>query len=331
MRIKINEIRKLLEQKLRQQGFNGKEARVIVDEYIVAELKGKHSHGIFGFALSAYRKINNKGREHFKIVKNKPAYAYIQGNGDFGQIVADYAIKLALKKARKMGIAMVGAGNIQPFLRPGTWAEIAAKKGMIGLCFNYGGGPRMTPTGGREPILAANPMGIGIPYRPFPIVIDMATSNRAFSQVKLARLLGKKIDENIGIDKLGRPTTDPNKLVAVSPMGGYKGYILALALEILTGPLVKTKVGKSAKKLRGFLLKLRGFLFIVINPLVFTSRKEFDQGLAKLIRDVKTAKRIKGVKEILIPGEKAYENEKMNLKRGWLEIDRKIIEELKKL
>lgn len=195
---------------------------------------------------------------------------------------------------------------------------------MIGLCFNYGGGPLLAPTGAREAILSTNPIGIGIPHKPYPIVIDMATSTRAFYYVRLAKALGKKISKEWGIDKFGRPTTDPEKLVAVLPFGGYKGYILALALEILTGPLVRTKVGKSTKL-------VRGFLFIVINPLVFTSGSEFNKDVNKLIKDVKNARKIKGVKEIMIPGEHAYYNEQKNLKRGYLDIDKSIIETIYKL
>lgn len=322
MKIKITEIRALLERKLRDRDFGTEEARIITNEYIQGELKGKGSHGIFGFVRGVYSKVNNNERGHYKIIKDRPAYAYIEGNKDIGQIVADRAINLAIRKAKRLGIAMVGGGNIHSFLRPGTWAEVAARQGMIGLCFNYGGGPLIAPTGAREPLISTNPIGIGIPYKPFPFVIDMATSARAYYHVKMARALGKKIEPGLGIDKLGQPTTDPNKVVALLPFGGYKGSALALALEMLTGPLVRTKVGKKTKR-------LRGFLFIVINPIAFTTRKEFDRDVRQLVRELKALKRTKGTKEIYIPGERAYRNEQENLKRGYLEIDKSIIDKIK--
>lgn len=339
MKIAIQEIRHLLENKLKKIGFTARESRIIVDEYVTGELKGKQSHGVFGF-IRDYRKISgderyaeSKGdlrlfrkihRGHFRVIKNHIGYAYINGKHDIGQLVADRAIKLAIDKSRKNGIAMVGGGNINAFLRPGTWAEKAAQQGMIALCFNYGGGPLMAPTGAREPILSTNPIGIGIPFKPFPIVIDMATSERAYYHVRLAKELGKKIPGHWAIDSAGRPTTDPNRVAAVLPLGGYKGYALALALEILTGPLVRTVVGKSTKL-------LRGFLFIVINPLAFTTRPKFNAGVKRLIRDVKTAKRIKGVKSIHVPGEQSWAIEQKNLKSGYLNIDGKIIDAIQKL
>ena len=95
MKIKIIKIRKLLESKLKKINLTAKEAKIIANEYVIGELKGKHSHGIFGF-IRAYGRLKKKKRGYFRVVKNKSAYAYIAGNHDVGQVVADYAIKLAL-------------------------------------------------------------------------------------------------------------------------------------------------------------------------------------------------------------------------------------------
>ncbi|MFA6525628.1 MAG: Ldh family oxidoreductase [Patescibacteria group bacterium] len=323
MRIQIIEVEKLLKNKLRKIGFTTEEAKAITFEYISGELKGKGSHGVFGF-IKAYNRLKETKRGHYKVVKDTPTYAFIEGNQDIGQIVAYKAIELAIKKAKKTGIAMVGGNNIHSFLRPGTWAEVAARKGMIALCFNYGGSPAIAPTGAREAILATNPIGIGIPYKEYPFVIDMAVSERAFNQISLAKALGKKIPSGWAIDKNGKNTNDPNAVTSVLPFGGYKGYILALALEILTGPFVRTKVGKSTKK-------FRGLLFIVIDPYVFTTKSEFSRDMNKLIKEVDNAKKIKGVKDIHIPGEVAYKNEIKKMKSGYFDIDKNIIDQIEKL
>lgn len=322
MKVPITEVEQLLRRKVRNLGYTPRESSVIVGEYLSGELKGKSSHGLYGF-IRSYAELRSRKR-HFTVTRNRPAFAYIQGNGDIGQIVADAALRLAIAKARKSGIAMVGGGNIRSFLRPGTWAEIAARQGMISLCFNYGGGPLLAPTGAREPILSTNPIGLGIPASPFPIVIDMATSHRAYSEIRRAARLGKRIPADWAMDRRGRPTTDPNAVAAVLPFGGYKGSALALALEILTGPLVRTRVGK-----RGH--GLRGFLFIVINPLAFTTKKAFHTEVRQLIRDVKTARKTPGTRNILIPGERAYVTEQRRRRSGTVDIDRRILETIKHL
>ncbi len=296
----------------------------IAQYYISGELKGKLTHGIFSF-IRLYERLKEKKRGHFKVLIDKPASAYIAGNGDAGQLVADFAIKLAMKKAKRVGVAAVGAGNITAFLRPGYWAEYAARHGMVSLCFNYGGGALVAPPGGREPVISTNPIGIGIPHKPFPFIIDMAISERAYTNIDFAKKLGIKIPAGWAIDQRGRTTRDPWKVAAVLPFGGYKGFALGLALELMTGPLMRTAVGRDE---RG---KPRGFLFIVINPSTFTTRARFTREVAETLRFVKAAKRLPGITEIVIPGERSFRIEQQNLRRGWFDIDRRIIETIKSL
>ena len=324
MKVPINQVKKVLEQKWVDSGYTKAEARIIADEYLLGEILGKHSHGIYQ-TFSAIAKARRKKRGHFKVKKNKGNYLYIEGNNDKGQLVASYAVKEGIKKARKYGNAIIGMKDIQSFMRPGRWAGKIADNNMIGLCFNYGGKALMAPYGAKEAVLSTNPIGIGIPTGQTPFVIDMATSIRAFWEVRIARDLGKKLKPGLAIDKSGKMTTDPNKVEAVLPFGGYKGSALAMALEILTGPLVETVVGKRAKK------SLRGALFIIIDPKMFGSLANFKKEVQKLIKDVKTAKKQKGVKEILYPGERAYRHKARNLKNGYLEIDDQIWQKIKVL
>ncbi len=320
MRVQITKLQSILEGKLRAIGFSAADARIVVAEHLLGELKGKRSHGVYAF-IREFEKLRTRPRGRFRIAKNKAAYAFIEGNRDLGQLVADKAIRLGMEKARKSGVAMVGGRNIHAFLRPGTWAEMAARKGFVALCFNYGGGPLIAAPGARESVISTNPIGIGIPNSPNPFVIDMAVSERAFFHIRLARELGKRIPSSWAIDQNGRPTTDSKKVVAAQPFGGYKGFALGLALELLTGPLVRTEVGKRTQN-------VRGFLFIVLNPNVFGSRDAFRRGVRGLLREVKTAKRIPGVREIAIPGDRSFRTEAINRKRGWIEVEQSIYEQI---
>lgn len=321
MEISITDLRGLMVRKLRELRFTQAEARIIADEYLAGELKGKRTHSVLKF-MQMYRRMAKTPPGKFRVTKNAGSYAYIDGRGCVGQLAAHRAITLAVAKAKKAGIAMVGGGNVLAFLRPGTWAEYVAKKGMIALCFNYGGGPLIAPTGSSEAVLSTNPIGIGIPYSPDPIVIDMATSERAYSYVDLAKALGLKLHGRWAIDKSGKVTNDPAAVASVLPFGGYKGYALTLALEILTGPLVRNDVGKRTK-LR------RGFLFIVIDPLAFTTRVRFNREVRQLLREVKRAKRLPEVASIALPGEHSFAIERRNLRRGSITVDARILEELR--
>lgn len=323
MQVRISEMETLLTAKLRRLKFTAREARIIADEYIGGDMHGKATHGVFSFANS-YKRIISKGRGHFKVTRNRGGAAFIEGHSDVGQLAARAAIDIAVKKAKRFGVGVVGGRNIHSFLRPGTWAELAARKGMVALCFNYGGGPLIAPTGAGEAILSTNPISIGIPTAPEPLVLDMAVSEHAYTFVKMAKKLGQKLKGNWAIDSRGRPTKDPNKVAAVLPFGGYKGFGLAFMFEILTGPLVRTAVGKQTK-LR------RGFLFIVIDPRAFTTLAQFRKDVARLVNEVKRAKRLPGVKEIIIPGERAMRTARQRKKLGTIELDPRTLAAIKTL
>jgi LDH2 family malate/lactate/ureidoglycolate dehydrogenase len=133
--------------------------------------------------------------------------------------------------------------NIKRFATPGTVARRATEKGMIALVFQYGGQAFMAPYGAAEAVISTNPIGIGIPTDEAPLILDMATSERAFYFIALAKALGERIPDTWGIDGSGQPVTDPSQVTAVLPFGGYKGYALAVMLEIMTGPFLGVDVG----------------------------------------------------------------------------------------
>ena len=210
--------------------------------------------------------------------------------------------------------------NMQSYLMPGYYAKMASDKNMIGIVIDNSKS-RVAPFGGIEPKLGANPIGLAIPTNNTAFVLDMATSTRAMGEVRLAKRLGKLLPDNMALDKEGNLTEDPNKVNALTPFGGYKGYGLCLAIEIIAGSFVRAKMGS---KLKGSLD--RGFLFLVINPEIFVDIKTFKDEVSELIKEIKSSKKASDFDEILIPGERALNLMKENLMKGYLEIDDKIVE-----
>lgn len=210
---------------------------------------------------------------------------------------------------------------------PGPIAEIAATNNMIGIVIEYGGKAFMTAHGGAEAVISTNPIGISIPTADStPILIDMATSEKAIGFVTLASKLGQIIPDTWGVDKNGNLTSNPNDVVAVVPFGGYKGYSIALALEVLAGPLVGVPVGLQGN------LQNRGALLCVINPSLFgVSVDDFKKNVSQLIGEIKNSKRREGVSEIFIPGEQGERRKRRILERGYLEIEDPIMAEIIKL
>jgi L-2-hydroxycarboxylate dehydrogenase (NAD+) len=324
MQINIEEIKQLCTDVLLKLGLNKADAETVVNEYLYGELTGKKSHGFLAFPKFAAEKI--KGRKgDWKVIKEDDTYALIDGNGNVGQLIGRFAMELAIRKAKEKGIALVGMNNMESYLMPGYYAEMASDKNMVGIVIDNSKS-RIAPFGGIEPRLGANPIGLAIPTKDTPFVLDMATSVRTMGEVRLAKKLGKLLPEGLALNEEGNPARDPDRVNALLPFGGYKGYGLCLAIEILAGSFVRAKMGGKIKSGLD-----RGYLFLVIDPGIFVNIETFKEEISELIKEVKSSKKAKDVEEILTPGEHAEQLRRENLAKGYLDIDDKIIEDIKNL
>jgi len=324
MKVTIDEIRELCMNVFRKHGLSDEQGETIFNEYLDGELRGRKCHGFSAFKKFGV-KVLKASVEEPKVEKDEPSYTLINGMGNLGQLVCKGAMETTINKARKNGIAITGIHNMHSYLMPGTYARMAANHDMIAFIFNYGGRPRIAPYGSIDPVFGTNPIAIGIPNNGYPIVVDMATSERALGLVRLAQKLDQKLDSKWALDKDGNATDDPGKAMdgAVLPFGGYKGSALALVVEILTRPLLNIK-GRENDDKPG-----RGFIFIVIDPSIFSDIKAFKSNVKEVVNKMKSGRKAKGVDEIFFPGEKDERTKQENLERGYLEIDKRIIDEIK--
>ncbi len=327
MKIKITEMEKILRRSLTKRGLSVKEAKIVAREYLMGELEGKITHGLMAFPalLEANKFFHNNSP---RIIKKTPATVFINGNGNVGVLVVDFILKKVIKDIKKSGSVLLAINNISPVLRPGSIAETLAAKNLIGLVFENGGKEMMAPEGGIDPILATNPIGIGIPTAGDSIVVDMATSKRAWGEIRLAKRFKHKLLDNTYLDKKGYFTNNPDKVHSVVPMAGYKGFSLALAIEILTGSLVQSSMGIRRNVPGTYQAATRGLVILVINPAFFGSATGFKRKNSLLIKQIKQSRKAKGFQEILIPGERAKRKLLASQKEGKLEIEKDLYEKL---
>lgn len=323
MKIKIEELKKICIKVLVKKGLSKENALIFFNEYLDGELRGRECHGFSAFKKFGAKLIDFEGEP--EIVKEADSYLYIDGKKNLGQIVCNKFVPKLIEKAKKSGIAMMGIKNMHSYLMPGTYARMMARDNMVGFVLNYGGAPRIAPAGSIDPIFGTNPIAVGIPNKDFPIVIDMATSKIAMGKVRLAEKLGKQLPGDVAIDKDGNPTTDPTEAMngALFPFDGkdgYKGSALALMVEILSKTMFKAEPKKT-----------RGFLFICFDPTVFQPIEEFKKDTAELVKKIKNSRKREGVEEIFVPDERSQRLKQKNNKKDYLEIDERIINDIKKL
>jgi LDH2 family malate/lactate/ureidoglycolate dehydrogenase len=318
MKITIPELKEMCISILINKGFTEDQAEPIFSEYLDGQLRGRECHGFADFARNVQKLTIPT--EEVEVLKNNNNLIYLDAKENIGQLVCNKYVPQLIKKAKEGSIAMMGIKNMRTYLMPGTYVRMIAENDLMGFIFNYGGAPRIAPTGSNEGALGVNPIAIGIPGKDFPIVSDYAPSVTAMGKVRLAEKLGKEVKPGVGLDKEGNATISPEEIVTLLPFAGHKGYALALTGEILG----RTIFGLEEKG-------KRGFFFLAFNPGAFEDINKFKDNVSKLIEEIKSKRKEEGVEEIFVPGERSERLKNENLKKEFIEIDDKIIEEIKAL
>ena len=260
------------------KGAPKKVAALVYEDYLDAEARGRASHGFASFdvALGAFP---TQGKA--EIVNHGASSLTIDGNGDTGHWAARLGIDTAMPRLEKVGIYAIGIRNITRFNTPGPVARHAAKQGAIALVFEYGGANFIVPPGGTQTAVSTNPIGIAIPGTDPLFVLDIATSERALGYVTIAGMAGRKLPKSWAVGADGLPTTDPKAVVGLNPFGGYKGFGLALAAEILSGALTGVPIGSKGSLAR------RGATIVLIAPSVFCEpATEFGERARRFLAEV---------------------------------------------
>jgi LDH2 family malate/lactate/ureidoglycolate dehydrogenase len=258
---------------------------------------------------------------NIRIERETHTSAHVDGDNGPGQWVADVAMQTAIRLARKSGIGIVGVRRSNHLGAAGHYPWMAAQEGLIGLC-TTNGPVILAPTGGVTPTFGNNPIGVGIPAGQYlPIVLDVAMSVATRGKIGLELAEGRPLLEGWILDRLGRPSTNPADLVAGLgvPIGGHKGYGLALVMEVLAGVLTGANFGWANRRERA-LREARpagfGHFFMAIDPELFMPAAEFTARVDQLISEAKSSERAVGEEEILIPGERELRARERSLREG---------------
>jgi uncharacterized oxidoreductase len=293
-------------------GVGNREARIVAQSLIGANLRGYDSHGVMRipFYVAAIREGRVKPAHGLRVVHETPAALVCDGGWGLGQVLARDLMERLVAKARPLGVACGTLRQAAHIGRVGEYSEIAAAAGMAAvICANgHGSGQRVAPVGGKEGRLGTNPLSIGMPGgKEGPFVLDFGTSATAEGKVRVKRIAGESVPLGWILDADGNPTTDPNKLYAnppgsILPMGGdqaYKGFGLAFMIEMLAGglsggrcshPEAPPPVGNDV-------------LFVVLNPDQLGGASHLQSQIGVLEPFVRGTARRAGFNKITLPGD----------------------------
>jgi LDH2 family malate/lactate/ureidoglycolate dehydrogenase len=298
-------------------------ARIASKNLIEADLRGVQSHGVVRFPIYVKRILDGgtNPRAQVKAMRQTRTTAVVDGDNGLGHYVGVRAMEMAIEKGAGGDCAFVAVNNSNHFGAAAYYAEMATRRGMIGLSFTIGAINHMAPWGGAEAVLGNNPFAIAFPTRePSPIVLDMACSVAARGKIIVAAKEGKSIPGDWATGPDGLPTTDAVEALKgfVIPVGGPKGYALTLAVGLLSTMLSGACFGRDVGDLyeKTTTAQNSGHLFGVLPISSFDDLDAYLDRMDKGIADIRGAKKATGVERIYLPGEREYLSLIANRKRG---------------
>jgi (2R)-3-sulfolactate dehydrogenase (NADP+) len=265
-------LRKLATEALARAGANATMAATTAQALVDADAQGLASHGVSRIAQYAAHLRNGRadGTAAPRIVHERGGAVLVDAGCGLAFPACAFAVHEAIRRARTQGVALAAVTNSHHFGVAAWHLRPVAEAGMVGIAM--GNSPSAMPAaGGKHPVFGTNPIAAVFPRRDAPpLVIDLSLSEVARGKLMVAAREGRTIPEGWALDRDGKPTTDPKAGLdgSMLPMGGAKGAMLALVVELLVTALTGASIGFEASSFfvdEGNRPRL-GQAFLVVDP-----------------------------------------------------------------
>ncbi|MFZ9480100.1 MAG: Ldh family oxidoreductase [Burkholderiaceae bacterium] len=290
MKLSATQLRGLCSEAFGRRGVSPMQTIATVDALILAEAQGLASHGIsrvpMYLAHVAHGRVDPKAEP--VVMRQTASAALVDAANGFAFPACEMAVNSAIEKARDTGIAIGAVTNSHHFGVAGNHLMAMADAGLVGLAM--GNSPAAMPAwGGKQAIFGTNPIAAIFPRQDStPILVDLSLSEVARGKIMVAAKNGTPIPEGWALDAQGKPTTDAKAALTgmMLPMGGVKGAMLAMTVELLVTALTGAQFGAEADSFfvdAGNQPKL-GQAFIAINPDALAGRVVYESRLNALVK-----------------------------------------------
>ena len=329
-RIDAGALRACMERIFEKEGFSPEDARAIADVLMQADLFGIESHG--AQRLMYYHRNLQAGSVDVsarpQILRETPVSALIDGHFGMGALVAQFAMRRAIDKAKQAGVGIAVVRNSTHFGIAGYYTLMAEREGLASFSMTNTG-PIMVPTFGREMMLGTNPMAFCMPADPVPFWFDASTTVVTLGKVEVYHKRGRPMPEGWTIDGDGEPCTDAARSNAgilagerggILPLGGageahggHKGYGLGIMVEALTGVLAQCMTSPEMCGAHG---DHTCHFFMAFDPALFGEAADIRARMSAYLSALRASETIPGCARIYTPGEKAFEAMAQRLREG---------------
>ena len=296
---------------LERVGMTSEDARIVGDALAWGDLRGLTAQGIAKLPLivQRIRAGGTRADAVTRVVADSPSFARVNAHRAWGHVAGVRGMRIAMAKAKATGVGAVTVGNTDSGSAMGYYAELAARDGLIGLAINDGT-PLMPPPGGTTRVVGNQAFALSAPTGGDPLLFDSALSGISWTQIDELRDRGEALREGLALDPSGRPTTDHAAAMAglLLPMGGHRGFGLALMWEVLTGVLSGNERFASAITPLSELAQPQSVahFHLAIDPAIATPFAEFTARVDALVGRVHASPPAAGVARVFVPGEQGY-------------------------
>ena len=325
MKLTLSEARTLAIAALKALGLDDDVAAAAADHLVDAGLRGVTFGSLPRILAIAEKMQASDRRKPVKVIRETPVSALLDGGDQVGYYVAHRATSMAVEKAKKSGIAIVGANNTFYTGLFSYYMEMATREGLVAMAI--GNGPAVVaPEGAIDPRLGTNPIAFGFPSASGdPVIWDIGTCAIMHGELLLHRRLGESLPEGVATDKDGAPTRDPAAALAgaIRAWGGHRGSGLATVVQLL-GAMCDAPVISPA-------MREMAYLIIVIDPKLLMPDGEYPERVRELSDAVRSARPLDAEKPVRMPFDRSGAERKRRLAENAIEVPDRVYESLVKL
>ncbi|XP_060086126.1 uncharacterized oxidoreductase YjmC-like [Ylistrum balloti] len=260
-------------------GATEESARVMSDLLVTADYRGHYTHGLCRtdvYTADVKNGVTCGGGKEPTIIKETMATALIDGNNLLGPVVGKYAMDVAIQKAKTAGVGIVTVRGSNHFGIAGWYSLRATEQGLLGISMTNSD-KVMIPTRAKSRSLGTNPISMTAPGKDRDnFALDMACTTVAWGKLEMKAMKGEMLPNGWALDKDGKETCDISAVGGLQPLGGaeessgYKGYGMAMMIEVLTSVLSGAEMCAFVRKWKTYDKPANlGQCFIAIDPGAF--------------------------------------------------------------
>jgi LDH2 family malate/lactate/ureidoglycolate dehydrogenase len=304
-------------------GFDAEQSEIITAHLVDAALCGHRFAGLPRILTINEDPRTREPRTPVKVTYETGVSALMDGGNNVGYYAVHQAASVAIEKARKSRIAVVGMHRSHLSGRNAYYLEMIARAGLVGIHL-ASAAPVVLPHGGAKPAFGTNPIGFGFPTDGDPFIVDLGTAAMMRGEVILRTRLGLPLPDGTAIDAQGAPTNDATEALkgGIFTFGGHRGSALAFGIQAMC---LLAGAARARGKPADF-----AFFFVVFDPAILMPPDEFKAQLRELIESVRAVPPLVADEPVRIPSERAFRERERRRKEG-IPVDQAVYDQLRGL